>query len=238
MKGFAKTILAAVLVAGAMPACAQEIVVTGSLQRVNREPVQVSSSMPVDTLRRTADFAVQRVTISGDTREAAKRREEIYAMVRGAIDLQAKYGVELATGTYVVEPLTAANFHDLPLAGDNNDRADAETTTFLVKTRLAPGMDAKAALDRITKFIAAVPNVGRAEMTADGDMTLSVVKPEQYRGAIVDLIAQDSAANAAKFGTGYGVEVHGLDRPVEWARASLTEVFLYLPSSYTVRPKP
>ena len=236
MKGFAKTILATALVAGAMPACAQEIVVTA--MRANREPVPGGSPMPVDTLRRTADFAVQRVTISGDTREAAKRRDEIYAMVRGAIDLQAKYGVELATGTYVVEPLTVANFRDLPLAGDNNDRADAETTTFLVKTRLSPGMDAKAALDRITKFIAAVPSVGRAEMTADGDMTLSVVKPEQYRGAIVDLIAQDSAANAAKFGAGYGVEVHGLDRPVEWARASLTEVFLYLPSSYTVRPKP
>ncbi|MFA6114543.1 MAG: TonB-dependent receptor [Sphingomonas sp.] len=236
MNILAKALVSLTLVAGAAPAVAQEIVVTGSLLR-SRGLVDVAPSMPSVTMRRMADFAVQRVTLTGDTREAARRRDEIYAMVRGAIDLQGKYGVELSTGTLVVEPLTIANYRDLPLEKDDDDRADTETTTFLVKTRLAPGMDAKAALDRITKFIAAVPSVGRAELKADGDMTLSVVKPEQYRGAIVDLIAADSAANAAKFGAGYGVEVRGLDRPVEWARASLTEVFLYLPMSYTVRPK-
>jgi len=64
-----------------------------------------------------------------------------------------------------------------------------------------------------------------------------VVNPDQYRPQIIDLIAADSAATSAKFGPSYGVEVRGLDRPVEWARASLTEVFLYLPSAYVVRPK-
>jgi hypothetical protein len=229
-----KALVFAALIVGASPAPAQEIVVTAS--RV-RGVVDAAPSMPAVTLRRTADFAVQRVKLTGDTREAARRRDEIYAMIRGAIDLQGKYGIELSTGTLVVEPLTIANYRDLPLQKDDDDRADTETTTFLVKTRLAPGMDAKAALDRITKFVAAVPSVGRAELKAEGDMTLSVVKPEQYRGAIVDLIAADALANATKFGSDYGVEVRGLDRPVEWARASLTEVFLYLPSSYAVRPK-
>ena len=31
--------------------------------------------------------------------------------------------------------------------------------------------------------------------------------------------------------------VGGLDRPVEWSRASLTEVFLYVPYTYVVVPK-
>ncbi len=234
MRILVKALVFAALIVGASPAPAQEIVVTAS--RV-RGVADAAPSMPAVTLRRTADFAVQRVKLTGDTREAARRRDEIYAMIRGAIDLQGKYGIELSTGTLVVEPLTIANYRDLPLQKDDDDRADTETTTFLVKTRLAPGMDARAALDRITKFVAAVPSVGRAELKAEGDMTLSVVKPEQYRGAIVDLIAADALANATKFGSDYGVEVRGLDRPVEWARASLTEVFLYLPSSYAVRPK-
>ncbi len=51
-------------------------------------------------------------------------------MVRGAIDLQGKYGVELSTGTLVVEPLTIANYRDLPLKKDDDDRADTEMTTF------------------------------------------------------------------------------------------------------------
>ena len=45
------------------------------------------------------------------------------------------------------------------------------------------------------------------------------------------------AASAAKFGTDSGVDVMGLDRPVEWARAGPTEVFLFLPASYVVRKR-
>jgi hypothetical protein len=75
-------------------------------------------------------------------------------------------------------------------------------------------------------------------MRAAGDLTLSVVGPDQYRGRIVDLIAADARATAAKLGPDYGVEASGLERPVEWSRASLTEVFLYLPYRYTVVPTP
>ncbi|MFZ5746209.1 MAG: TonB-dependent receptor [Pseudomonadota bacterium] len=231
MKAFAKLILASVLLGTALPACAQEIVVTGS----RREADDYDASMPIITLRRTADFAIREVTISGDTRDADKRHDEIYAMIRGAIELAPKYGVELATGEYIVEPLTLANYRNLPLVDDR--RPDTNKTSFSVKVRLEPGMDAKAALARIERFIKAVPAVGRAQMEPSGDLTLSVVNPDQYRGTIIDLIAADAAATAAKFGPDYGVEVKGLDRPVEWARASLTEVFLFLPAAYVVRPK-
>jgi hypothetical protein len=64
-----------------------------------------------------------------------------------------------------------------------------------------------------------------------------VVNPEQYRSAIIDLVARDTAATSAKFGAGYGVEVTGLDKPVQWKRASLTEVQLFLPSNSTTRPR-
>lgn len=231
MRALLKMMLALGMFASAAPAFSQEIVVTGS----RREADDFDAAMPIITMRRTADFAVQEVRVAGDTRETQKRRDEIYAMIRGAIEASGKFGVELATGEYIVEPLTLANYRNLPLSNDG--RPDTDRTTFLVKTRLAPGMDAKAALERITRFIQSVATVGRAEIKAQGDLTLSVVNPDQYRPQIVDLIAADATATAAKFGAGYGVEVKGLDRPVEWARASLTEVFLYLPSAYVVRPK-
>jgi hypothetical protein len=156
-------------------------------------------------------------------------------MLKGAIELANKYGVELATGDYLVEPLTLANYKNLILE-DDEDRDDAEGADFLVKTRLAPGMDAKTALERITKFMKAVPAVGRAEFEARGDLTLSVVSPDQYRGQIIDLIAEDAAKVTARFGPNYAVTVTGLDRPVEWTRAGLTEVSLYLPSAYSIVP--
>ena len=219
----------------AQEADAQEIVVTGSRIRGGGY-YDSSTPAPTLTLRRTADFAVQEVKVTGDTRDPDKRREEIYALIRGAIELAGKYDVQLATGETIVEPLTLANYKNLTLVKDD-ERDDTESTSFLIKVPLAPGMDAKGALDRFAKFVAAIPAVGRAEIEAEGDLTLSVVNPEQYRGKIVDLVAAESAATAAKFGPGYGVQVEGLSQRVQWARASLTEVFLYLPITFTVRPK-
>lgn len=42
---------------------------------------------------------------------------------------------------------------------------------------------------------------------------------------------------ATKMGPDYAVEAHGLERPIEWTRASLTEVFLYVPYDYAVVPR-
>jgi hypothetical protein len=231
-----KSIAAAFLLAAFAPAMAQdltgeEIVVTGS----RREADDYDASIPAVGLRRTADYAIQEVVVAGDTRETEKRREEIFQMVRGALELAAKRpGIELATGEMIVEPLTLANYRNLPLTNDN--RPDTDRTNFLVKTRLTAGTDTKAALERIAAFVKAVPTVGRAEMRSSGDLTLSVVGPDQYRGQIVDLVAADARATAARLGPDYAVDAKGLDRPVEWARASLTEVFLYVPYSYSVVP--
>ena len=236
MRPLLKLLLAVSAIASAAPAFAQEVVVTAARRGsyLNAETNE-SSERPIINLRRTADFAVLPAQILGDTRDEAKRHEEIYAMLRGAIELAPKHGVELSIGDYLVEPLTLANYKNLTLYGGG--RSDSNAARFLVKTRLVEGMDSKAAQERITKFLKAVPAVGRAELEATSAMTLSVVNPDQYRAQIIDLIVADANSTSTKFGADYGVQVTGLDRPVEWARASLTEVFLYLPAAYTIVPK-
>lgn len=233
-----RLICLSVLLFAAGPAQAQmdnglsEVVVTAQ----RREADDYDERVPAVGLRRIGDFAVQQVTIIGDTRDAAKRHDEIFAMIKGAIELAAKrVGIELATGEMIVEPLTLANYRNLTLRSDG--RPDTDRTSFLVKTRLSTATDAKTALERIDAFVKAVPTVGRAEMRRTGDLTLSVVAPDQYRGQIIDLVAADARATAAKLGPDYATEAKGLDRPVEWSRASLTEVFLYVPYTYSVVPK-
>ncbi len=230
-----KALLALGIFMNVAPAFAQEVIVTANRRGGYLNSYADGDTKPFVHLRRQADYVVQTVRIVGDTREEGKRREEVYAMVRNAVELAGKHGVELSTGNYIIEPVTMANYTNLPLTGDG--RADTSVATFLVKVKLEPGMDAKAALGRISKFIAAVPAVGRAQMQALGELTLSVVNPDQYRGQIIDLIAADSKASAAKFGPDYGVQITGLDKPVEWTRGSLTEVFLYLPVEYVILPK-
>ncbi len=243
MRTFPLLRLALGLAAFASPAAAQnigesEIVVTGSrISRPGFGQVAIDTERPPAIgLKRLADFAIQQVTITGDTRDEQKRRDEIFAMVKKAIELAGKRGgIELATGQLVIEPLTLANYRNLEIEEDD-EREDVEQVSFLVKTRLAAGMDAKAALERIEAFVKAVPAVGRAEMEKDGDLTLSVVGPDKYRSAIVDLVAADAKAMAVRLGPAYAVHADGLDRPVEWSRASLTEVYLYVPYSYSVVP--
>jgi hypothetical protein len=225
-----------------------EIVVTGSLIRKRNtddqlRPVPIPAA--VQMLRRTADFAIQQVVIASDTVDEDEARKEVVAMVRKAIDLAGSSGVLVASGEIVVEPLTATNYTGLKILDsddddnedDRNNDIDGQYVKFLIKVPLAPGIDAKTALAKIDQFIKKVPQVGRAEMKAYSELTLSVVNPEQYRGAIIDLIAKDTAATSAKFGAGYGVEVTGLDKPVQWKRAGLTELQLYLPSNSTMRPR-
>ena len=67
-------------------------------------------------------------------------------------------------------------------------------------------------------------------------LTLSIVAPDQYRNQLLDQIATEARAIAARFGPDQRIEARGLDRPVEWRRAGITEVFLYIPHQLTFRP--
>lgn len=247
-----KTILATAAMAAvwtATPAQAQdlnagEVVVTGSRARqtyidprTNRAIAteEDGSGLPSVGLRRRADSALLPVIIAGDTREQGPRREEILTMVRSALDLARRSNIELAVGDFFVVPLTSDNYRTLNFFGDG--RPDSERVAFFIKTRLGATADeANAAITRLEQFVRSVPAAGRAEMRAAGGLTLSIVAPDQYRGRILDLIAEDARAVAARFGPEQAIEAHGLDRPVEWRRAGITEVFLYVPHRIVVRP--
>jgi hypothetical protein len=209
----------------------QEVIVTA--QRSHGDGY--SSSMPVVGLRRSADFAVQEVTITGDTRDAILRQDEIYQMLANAIAAAPHAGVQIASGEETLQLVTMANYRNLSLKKDN--RPDSQKLSFLVKTPLGAGIDAKLAQAKIAGFVKAVKPVGRALMETSDDLTFSVVGPDQYRGAIADIIAADAKAMAAKLGDGYGVEIEGLNRPVEWARSGLSEVLLYIPYKLVILPK-
>ena len=182
----------------------QEIVVTGTRMNIDG----YSAQTPAVGLKKVADFAIQPVVVTGDTRDADQRHEEMYQTIRKAIEL----------------------------AGSNS-RPDTSRVELMVKAPLAGAADAKEATARIDRFLKAIKPVGRALVSASDDLSLSVVAPDQYRPEIGRIIAADAAAMAAKFGPDYAVEVRGLNRPVDWTRASLTEVFLYIPYELVITPK-
>ena len=228
---------AALMLAMAEPATAQEVIVTGQRGDFANAPGGyvgiVLPSRPVITLTRPADYVVFGIKVAGDTRDQKQRRADLLATIRGAIGAADKAGVELAIGQYLLQPLTAAGLGNLPFAGDG--RPDTDQTNFLAKVRVAPGIDLTTARARIDRFVASVKPIGRSTISVSFGPMLSMIRPDQYRAQIIDLIAADAAASAAKFGPNYGVDVSGLDRPVEWTRAGPLDVFLYLPAAYVVR---
>ncbi len=216
---------------GAAFAQADEVIVTAQRSSAN----DFNSAQPAVGLRRTADFAVQEITITGDSRDPDKRASEIYTTLANAIGQAPKSGVQLAYGDVTIQPVTLRNYRDLSLARDS--RPDSQKLTLLVKAALQGGRDAQAAQAAITAFIKAVKLDGRALIESSEDLTFSVVDPAQYRPAIADVIAADAKAMAAKLGPDYGVEIEGLNRPVEWSRSGLSEVLLFIPYKLVIVPK-
>jgi hypothetical protein len=188
---------------------------------------------PVVGLRRQADSAVMRLTISSDSRDAADRTREIQTMLAAALDRAPAAGVELVVGAFDLLPVTRAYYRSLPMfpAG----RVDTSRVELMIKVRLAGSSE--EAQKQLKDFAESIPRTGRALVEPVGGITLTIVNPDQYRDQIVQLVAESARHYAAMFGPEYGVEVTGIDGQVAWSQVSPTEVFLYIPYSYTVVPR-
>ena len=209
-----------------------EIVVTGMRNSVSGITA-IESQPPVIGLKRTADSAVRTIEIVSDSREEAMRKREIHTILLATLDRAAAAGVELVTGTFELVPVTKANYQDLPLiyAG----RVDTSQVTLMVKVKLAGSIT--TAEQRLDAFIKSVPRSGRGTLDKTGSLTLTIVNPDQYRDAIVTLVAENARHYAAMFGPDYAVQVTGVDGQVAWSQVSGTDVFLYVPYRYTILPK-
>ncbi|MFZ5707381.1 MAG: TonB-dependent receptor [Pseudomonadota bacterium] len=209
----------------------QEIMVTA--QRVEQDGYQ--RDMPAVGLRRPADFLVQEVVISGDSRDAKQRASEIRQMLRKAVDLAKSHGVELAFGDYILTTLTVDNLDEITLTDDR--RPDSQKVVFLVKAPLGGKENGTSAERRIEAYVDAVPEVGRAQMDISGDSSLSIVGPDKYRVQIADKVMDDAKVLAAKMGPEYAVTIEGLNMPVLWTQAGPADVLLYVPYKLVLVPK-
>jgi hypothetical protein len=230
-------LVAAAIALATPPALAQqpeaagigEVVVTATRGNIR----YFQQDRPVVGLRRAADAAAMPLAISSDAREEAIRKREIHTALLAAIDRAAAGGLELVSGTAQLNPITKANYQELPFQWAG--RVDTSKIDLMVKVRLAGS--ATAAEKRLVDFIKAVPRSGRATVEKTGAMTLTIVDPDQYRDAIVQLVAQDARHNAGIFGPDFTFNISGIDGLVSWSQVSSTDVFLFLPYRYTIVPK-
>ena len=123
-----------------------EIVVTGS--RVSGDDY---SGIPAITLDKRADFLVQQIRLTNDTRAADARRKELYQTIRDLLaDAAKKPGMALGFGDEFLIPITTENF-EIPLQSVGQ-RPDTSWTELYVKVALAPSDDVRKSYLRFRRL--------------------------------------------------------------------------------------
>lgn len=191
---------------------------------------QQRGTPPVIGLRRRADYLVMQLSFSSDSRDFLVRRQEIHAMLLGALDKARAAGFELATGSPVLAPVTRENYQNIPFQWAG--REDTSKADVLIKVPLTGSAD--DAEKRVDTFVSGLERKGRGTILKSGTRLLAVRSPEQYRAPIVRQIAESARAHAEAFGPDYRAIVDGIDKPVQWSQVSDSEVFLYLPYSFRI----
>src|SRR5262245_57246684 len=134
-----------------------EIVVTGS--RISGDDY---SQMPAVTIRKRADFLVQPISLTNDTRDKDARRTELYQTVRDLVaDAAKKPGMALGYGEDFLIPVTAQDY-EIPLHGGS--RPDTSATELYVKLALTPADDVARSLAMLATFIEKARMSGRTEI--------------------------------------------------------------------------
>lgn len=204
----------------------EEIVVTSQLSHVD---------LPAITLTKKADFLVQEIILSTDSRRNELRTEEIHETIRSMVaKANADPILTLGTGDNRFTPLTLENYK-LPLS-DDEDYDDSSYVAILLKAPLSE-KDANEVYASINQFLATVEVSGRTQIETESEHGLSIINVQQYRNELLDLIAADAKKIVTKFGPGYAARILGLEEAISWQRQSLTTLALYIPYVLQVVPK-
>jgi len=200
-----------------------EIVVTGS--RVSGDDY---SGIPAITLERRADFLVQEIRLTNDTRAADARRKELYQTIRDLVaDAAKKPGMALGYGDEFLIPITSDNY-EIPLQSVGQ-RPDTSSTELYVKVALGSNDDVSKALAALSAFISKARVTGRTEIQPKDDVALSIVNPERYRFEIITQISADAKKLQNAVGSQCRVGISGLSNRVSWQRSDVSQLTLYIP---------
>lgn len=211
------------------------IIVTGSRADRSDYSQYFDETQAAIGLTRRADYFVTPILVNSDSRERELRLEELYAMMAATIAKAEEEGITLVAGDFTLVPLTLENMRDLSVRSAG--RPDTSRVIIYARMPLSGSNPRVAtASEQVEAFVEDIPATGRSYMST-GDTVLAITDPDQYRDEVVHAIAQESTRYAGMFGSGYGVEIRGLDSELYWQQASETEVFLFIEHNFVIRPR-
>ncbi len=200
-----------------------EVVVTG--QRISGDDY---SGIPAIVLLRRADFLVQRITLTNDTRAEDARIKELQQTIRDMVsDARKRPGMALSYGDEFLIPISDTAKEVVMAPGPK--RADTSNASLYVKVALGEKDDVPAAIANLNAFIRKARVTGRTEIEAADDVGLSLVSPEKYRYEIIRKITADAQKLRSVVSPSCKVHISGLSNRVSWQRSDVSELTLYIP---------
>jgi hypothetical protein len=200
-----------------------EVVVTGA--RISGEDY---SGIPAVVLQRRADFLVQRIELTNDTRAEEGRIAELHQTIRDMVsDASKRSGIALSYGDEFLIPITSSASEVALNSGGK--RADTSSASIYVKMAIGEKDDVPAAIAALRAFIKKARVSGRTEIEPEGDVGLSLVTPEKYRYGIIAKITEDAKKLREAIGPKCRIQLSGLANRVSWQRSDVSELTLYIP---------
>jgi hypothetical protein len=221
MKRIILFIAALTLSAGTMAEALEEIIVTAQKRSGEME------DMPAITIKKRADYLVQRVQLINDSRSPDLRKKEIIDTIDNLIKASKKIkGIELSYGDGFLVPV---NLNDDSLQFiEDKKRSDTSSVNISIKIAIDEKRTPKEQIAELRQFIAKAERVSRTEIENIGDIGLSIVGPEQYRYDILKKIADENNRIKQIVGGNCETKTAGLQGRVEWERSDTTELTLFI----------
>lgn len=173
-----------------------------------------------------ADFLIQKIKITNDSRELKLRKKEIFSTVKGILrNANRDKEIEIGIGNEIIYPITLGN---IQLDFSRGERADTSVVYLFIKTPISKKKKVESLISKINSFIEKSEVEGRSEIIKQGELILSIKNPGKYRKGLLSLIADDIEETISIFGDKYSAEINGLSQALQWERASVSELRLYL----------
>jgi hypothetical protein len=215
-------VFVATLAVAPLVAQTQEVVVTGA--RISGDDY---TRIPAVVLERRADFLVQLIRLTNDTRAEESRKKEIYQTIQDMLaDAGKRSGIALGYGDEFLIPITRTDY-EVPL--QKGSKPDTSATELYVKMALGEKDDVQKAIADLNSFIRKARVSGRTEVEPEGEVGLSLVSPEKYRYDIIARITEDAKKLQGAVGSQCKIDITGLSNRVSWQRSDISELTLYIP---------
>lgn len=205
----------------------ERIVVTGSRMNV--------FDSPAITLVKPADYLIQKIKLTNDTRDDSSRVIELHKTVKDILkSANKKQFIEIAVGDEVIYPISLDNFQ---LELSRGSRADTSETFLYVKTPIKANSNVEKLISQLNGFIKNTQKHGRTEVFNEGELVLSIINPQKYRTELLMLIAEDLNKTISIFGDNYVADISGISESLQWERESISELKLYIEYDFALMSK-